>query len=476
MTRRGKIARLPNVIRQELNQRLRDGERLDKLAKWLNSLPRVKAIMESEFEGKAVSAQNVSDWRKAGYLDWLRDEEAKSWLAELKGGAEVLEKAVDGVEISKLFSARLAVEMTRLAQALMDKESEPEKRWKRVCAVHKEVSRMRRDDMWNTRTQVWQERWQQEQKELGQAEELEDRPGNWMTPEERAAQQRRILGCPEPEDYEILKAGRRRLLSPKEKKQYVADRMYVSEKEEKEGLKWHEYRELTRKTYEAQKAAVTAWLERENSVRKSQGAPAYASLLKEDMPSVEGRKGAGEEDGGWASQARHESVAPQETFAARTVVKVEDGGVAKHPTSKHQSPEKRQAPNTKVVVGQGVEDGEEKSAPTNVGDYEEKGDGAQGTARPTNEGLVGRAVKIEDEKAGAENRPISTDSDPFRPVERVNESATKLPAQAGRNTRAALCPVLEKDPTLKEWYKTHTNPPPGLWKLKSPNFNPQGSA
>ena len=450
MTRKSKIARLPNVIRQELNERLRDGGRLDDLSEWLNSLPKVKAIMEAQFEGKAVSEQNISDWKKAGYADWLRDEEAKSWLAELKGGAEVLEKAVDGVEISKLFSARLAVEMTRLAQALLDKEAEPEKRWERACAVHKEISRMRRDDMWNVRTQVWQERWQQELKELGEAEEAADRPGNWMTPEERAAQQRRIYGTATPEDYEVLKAGRQRFLTKKEKRQYLADAMHVSEEEEKEGLKSHACGELSRKTREAQEAAVIAWLERENSARKSRGVPAFSSQLKdeanEDVSRVEGRESRVERpaptnvgdygekgDGSSVASPHQESSKSQTSGVIPTnsdqlmgggqevegrVTRVEglkiagkeDGGV-----------------KVRAARANGNEDGgwQEKSAPTNPAgrdDYEENGDGSS-VASPHHE--------------GSEASP-------------------------------------ESCPTELAGVKSHNNPPPGLWKLKSPNFYAQG--
>ena len=39
MARTGKIARLPDDIREQLNRRLNDGEKGKKLVMWLNSLP-----------------------------------------------------------------------------------------------------------------------------------------------------------------------------------------------------------------------------------------------------------------------------------------------------------------------------------------------------------------------------------------------------------------------------------------------------
>ncbi len=43
MTRNGKIARLPLAVRQQLNQRLLNGELAQDLLSWLNQLPEVQA-------------------------------------------------------------------------------------------------------------------------------------------------------------------------------------------------------------------------------------------------------------------------------------------------------------------------------------------------------------------------------------------------------------------------------------------------
>jgi hypothetical protein len=77
MSGKGKIARLPFEIRQQLNARMRDGiPDVDTLA-WLNGQPAVRAaIAGAGFGGgrKArpqVTAQNLSEYRAGAYAAWL---------------------------------------------------------------------------------------------------------------------------------------------------------------------------------------------------------------------------------------------------------------------------------------------------------------------------------------------------------------------------------------------------------------------
>lgn len=76
-TRRGKIARLPLIVREELNRRLQEGQTGKKILPWLNALEEVKQILGEDFEGLAVNDQNLSDWRKGGYQDWLRKTDTR---------------------------------------------------------------------------------------------------------------------------------------------------------------------------------------------------------------------------------------------------------------------------------------------------------------------------------------------------------------------------------------------------------------
>src|SRR5579862_4758750 len=82
MTRRGKIARLPCSIREELNQRIEDGEQGTRLVEWLNSLPEVMTVLAQDFEGQAISESNLTLWRNGGFLDWQARRDARAVVEE----------------------------------------------------------------------------------------------------------------------------------------------------------------------------------------------------------------------------------------------------------------------------------------------------------------------------------------------------------------------------------------------------------
>ena len=90
---KGKIARLPAKLREEVCKRLHDGQAGPKILPWLNALPEVQAILESEFEGQPVSAQNLSVWRSTGYADWLNRAERIERTRELARYAAEISRA-----------------------------------------------------------------------------------------------------------------------------------------------------------------------------------------------------------------------------------------------------------------------------------------------------------------------------------------------------------------------------------------------
>jgi hypothetical protein len=67
MARIGKITRLPQAVRAQLNTRLQDGAEGKQIADWLNSLPQVKERLADKFDGRPINEQNVSAWRQGGY-------------------------------------------------------------------------------------------------------------------------------------------------------------------------------------------------------------------------------------------------------------------------------------------------------------------------------------------------------------------------------------------------------------------------
>ena len=63
LTRNGKIARLPQPLREELNRRLDQGVPGRPLLQWLNSLPEVQAVLAADFGDRPINKQSLSQWR-----------------------------------------------------------------------------------------------------------------------------------------------------------------------------------------------------------------------------------------------------------------------------------------------------------------------------------------------------------------------------------------------------------------------------
>ncbi|MGB8355310.1 MAG: hypothetical protein WCD79_15540 [Chthoniobacteraceae bacterium] len=84
ITRRGKIARFPNEIREQVNRRLHNGENSSTILPWLNAIPEVRQILDSDFAGKPVRKQNISEWRKGGYREWLNCRQAADVLSRIR--------------------------------------------------------------------------------------------------------------------------------------------------------------------------------------------------------------------------------------------------------------------------------------------------------------------------------------------------------------------------------------------------------
>lgn len=80
MTSRGKIGRLPEAIRSEVNARLRDWQPATAILTWLNSNKVVRAILNQQFNGDDINDQNLTNWRQGGYADWLRRDEKNNRL------------------------------------------------------------------------------------------------------------------------------------------------------------------------------------------------------------------------------------------------------------------------------------------------------------------------------------------------------------------------------------------------------------
>lgn len=92
---RSKIGRLPFAVRNELNERIRDGAQGAELLDWLNGLKETKKILR-EMKSDAVNAQNLTDWRSTGYKDWLDDQKDADRIRRLAEVSQTLATAAGG--------------------------------------------------------------------------------------------------------------------------------------------------------------------------------------------------------------------------------------------------------------------------------------------------------------------------------------------------------------------------------------------
>jgi hypothetical protein len=157
-THNGKIARLPRNIRDELNHRLADGKPGGRILEWLNALPAVPAMLDAQFGGGRINAQNLSNWRRGGHQDWLKQQARRSLVRELTEHAEELAADAGGVELGNHLSAMLVAELAASARDALAAITDPAERCVREQEFLKTLARVRREDYLAGRLAIERER------------------------------------------------------------------------------------------------------------------------------------------------------------------------------------------------------------------------------------------------------------------------------------------------------------------------------
>ena len=83
MTPKGKIARLPRPLRDELNRRLAAQDDGSAILDWLNAAPDAKDLLARDFAGEPVSPQNLHEWRQGGFVEWQTRQDLFAEAADL---------------------------------------------------------------------------------------------------------------------------------------------------------------------------------------------------------------------------------------------------------------------------------------------------------------------------------------------------------------------------------------------------------
>lgn len=92
---RSKIGRLPFAVRNELNERIRDGEGGPAILAWLNAGKATRRVLR-ELKAGEINAQNLTDWRSGGYADWLADQERADRIRRLAEISSTIASAAGG--------------------------------------------------------------------------------------------------------------------------------------------------------------------------------------------------------------------------------------------------------------------------------------------------------------------------------------------------------------------------------------------
>lgn len=150
MIRKGKIARLPRPIREQLNLRMQEGEQDRKIIEWLNTLAEVKVVLMREFKGNAINPPNLSHWRHGGYQEWQRQEEARDAIRQFGADAAELNRAGDGQltdQLAVCLTARIAVALRDLAGD--EEDASPQfQRLRQLCADLVQLRKGDHDAQW----------------------------------------------------------------------------------------------------------------------------------------------------------------------------------------------------------------------------------------------------------------------------------------------------------------------------------------
>jgi hypothetical protein len=157
--RKGKIARLPRDIRDQLNRRLHDGGQGKRLVGWLNALPEVQAVMAAEFAGRPIREQNISEWRKGGYSDWLAQQEALDVVRRVTADADDLQQGATEPLTDKLAPWIVARHFVA-AKALAGENGQVD--WKLLRELCNDVVALRRGDHYAERLRIERQRLEHE--------------------------------------------------------------------------------------------------------------------------------------------------------------------------------------------------------------------------------------------------------------------------------------------------------------------------
>lgn len=124
MARQGKIARLPFAVRNRICEMLEDGLPAIEILAYVNASPEWAEVKSRCHFSGDVNQQNLSDWRRGGYLEWRSERARVERLREVAETACHIAAATGG-DPAAVGSRILAGRLTELLESL-DGDQAPE--------------------------------------------------------------------------------------------------------------------------------------------------------------------------------------------------------------------------------------------------------------------------------------------------------------------------------------------------------------
>jgi hypothetical protein len=122
---------------------MRNAEKAKPLVQWLNSLPEVQAVLAAEFGSEPILEQNLSQYRKRGYRDWLIQQEALEEVRRLVREPAGFERAPPG-KLSDRFASFLLSRYALASARLRQRGADPEKEWRLLREICQDFVALRR--------------------------------------------------------------------------------------------------------------------------------------------------------------------------------------------------------------------------------------------------------------------------------------------------------------------------------------------
>ena len=117
MARTGKIARLPKVLRDQVNLALRDGATAARVIELITEAKAGGTLNGDASEIELPNDQNITNWRDGGFADWLKEQ---ARLDDMRAKREFALEIVKQNEGGKIHEAGLNLAASQIFELLQD--------------------------------------------------------------------------------------------------------------------------------------------------------------------------------------------------------------------------------------------------------------------------------------------------------------------------------------------------------------------